>query len=123
MTLDQASQYNNRYKYLSRDHGAGILELIDSSEDDIIWLNDSSSFASESLHCEYGYVIDLDNETFEIYEGFNKMVLNDSERYRGNGKPDSNGYYPIRLIKIYDLNNLPTTDNFLKDFEEVDDEE
>lgn len=123
MTSSQGILYNERYKYFSRDHGAGILELIDNSEDDIIWLQDSSSFANNSLYCEYGYVIDLDNDTFEVYEGFNKMPLNDSERYIGNRQPDKNGYFPIKLIKIYDLNNLPTPDNFLKDFEEEDEEE
>ena len=119
LTSSQSEMYNERYKYLSRNHGAGILELIDSSKDDIIWLSDNSSFAQDSLSCEYGYVIDFDKSTFEVYVGFNKIPLNDSERYKGNNIPDFdifNGYYPIRLIKTYDLNNLPTTDDFLNDF-------
>ena len=59
MTGSQAEKYNAKYPYLSRDHAADILELIDESKDRTIWLNDSSSFAADSLFCEWAYVVDL----------------------------------------------------------------
>lgn len=35
-------------------------------------LQDSASFAADSLFCEWAYVVDLDNKVLEIYRGFNK---------------------------------------------------
>ncbi len=41
MTVEQAELYNEKYQYLGRDHGAGILEKIMNSADDVIWLDNN----------------------------------------------------------------------------------
>lgn len=33
---------------------------------------DDSEFLNDSLFCEWTYIINLDNEQFEVYRGFNK---------------------------------------------------
>lgn len=44
-------------------------------------LHDHSRFADDSLFCEWAYVLDMDNDTLEIYKGFNKKPLDASERF------------------------------------------
>jgi len=36
---------------------------------------------------------------------------------------NENGYMPVALVKTYDLNDLPSEKQFLKDLEDSDDEE
>ena len=61
--------------YISRDLGADILYNISHSKDNEIILDNSLSFAGESLFCEFAYVIDFDKETLEVFEGFNKEPI------------------------------------------------
>ena len=118
MTMAQAEQYKNQFPYLSRDHGAGILELIMESEDKEIWLYDQTNFAADSLFCEYAYVIDLDKRTFEIYSGFNTSEVDPSERFSYlKGKNKENDYGVIRHMKTYSLDNLPTVEDYLEEME------
>ena len=61
---------------------------------------DSRIFAFDSLFCEYGYIINLDEEVFECYLGFQKQP---HEMGRFATDPEakeliSGGYYPIALI-------------------------
>jgi hypothetical protein len=138
--LEKDKNLDLKHPYLSRDWGAQILEAVIygtltkepgfmQSQKlvyafDILGLVDSSSFAKDSLFCEWGYVIDLDKMTFEVYEGFNKSPLAESERFypmqvtmieTANANNKEVDYYPIRHIKTYDLNALPTLKQFLED--------
>jgi hypothetical protein len=98
--------------YLSRDTASNILyEIVYGNVDKI---SNSENFASDSLFCEWAYVIDLDKETFEVYQGFNKKPLTKKDRFFKLKKEDDSEYYPIKLMKSYDLNNLPTENEFLK---------
>jgi len=98
----------------SRDHGAGILSLVNEVEMDEIPLYDSSGFAEDSLFCEWAYVIDLDKNVLEVYEGFNKSPLAETERFfylqKENG---DNGYYPIKHVTSFPLSELPTNEDFV----------
>lgn len=113
MTGEQASQYHKKYPFLTRDNGASILNLIYEAEGtDNLWLHDSSDFASDSLFCEWAYVIDLDKNTFEVYEGFNTQPLEEGQRFKD--LKCEGGYKPVRMVKSYDINNLPTTEEFIQ---------
>lgn len=115
MNGEQAEKYHKKYPYLTRDNGAKILDLInDHKTEKTIWLNNSEEFAADSLFCEWAYVIDFDKNTFEVYEGFNKTPLTKEDRFfylKGE-----NDYEPVKMLKAYDLNNLPrTTQIFVED--------
>jgi hypothetical protein len=64
------------------------------------------SFVNNSLFCEWAYVLDLDNNTWEIYKGFNKRPLAKTQRFY-KAEPDEDGYYPVRLFKKFSLSKLP----------------
>lgn len=114
LNLEQSEKYYAKYPSLNRNHGANILNLIMENEGDVI-LRDDSDFAADSLFCEWGYVIDFDKGTFEVYKGFQKKPLTKTQRFSGLNQED-NEYYPICMIKKYKLDNLPTEENFLNDF-------
>lgn len=78
-------------------------------------LYDDLQFASDSLFNEWTYVLDLDANTFEVYAGFNKIPLTKGERFYGfQICPYKNEtYYPVRYVASFDLDNLPTDDEFL----------
>lgn len=112
-----------KYQQFSRDRGAKILSIVAEAEPGILLL-DRRSFAADSLFCEWAYVVDFDNGTFEVFEGFNKAPVSEGERFHGATTDDpSPGYYPVRLVKTYQLDALPTLDQFLADLEPQDDDE
>jgi hypothetical protein len=90
VTMDISEKHRNLYPAFSRDTCAGILGLIyDGKEKRSVrtekgeWknktlkhkpvreLDDQRSFASDSLFCEWAYVVDMDKQMLEIYQGFN----------------------------------------------------
>lgn len=113
MDMDQSRQFKTKYPFFSRDNGANILNLINDSEEQVIWLCNEKDFINDSLMCEWAYVIDLDKNTFEVYSGFNKMPLHKHERFFSES-PNEGGYYPCKNIAIYNIDDLPTNDEFLK---------
>jgi len=106
--------WKREYPQLSRDVGAEILGMI--QELGGLKLKDTIDFVKDSLFCEYAYVIDLDNDRLEVYEGFQKSPLPESERFYGDGKPNEDGYFPVKLGKAYPLNKLPSIERLVKDF-------
>lgn len=101
--------------FISRDIGGQILENVAQSNEPEILLDDSLTFAGDSLFCEWAYVVDFDKGTFEVYSWFNKEPLNEDERFYGLGKGSGKEYGPVQLVKTYQLDNLPTIEDFLKD--------
>jgi len=79
--MEQSALINKRYPLKSRDHGAEILGILAESDLDELVLVDDFSFGYNSLFCEFAYVVDLDNNTFEVYEGFQQEILDKSERF------------------------------------------
>lgn len=126
MNMEQAKLYHEKYPLLTRDNGAGILNLIMESEEEINWVNDNREFAADSLFCEWAYVIDLDKNTFEVYEGFNQEPLTINDRFyhltaESEKEHRDSQYYPIKLSKSFDLNNLPFEDEFINSFKQEQD--
>jgi len=74
---------------------------------DVTHMIEYFDFMKDSLFCEYGYIINLDEMTLDFYRGFQKepsdnglpfpMVANDS------------GYYPVKLRVKFDMYGLPNT--------------
>lgn len=68
-------------------------------------------------------MIDLDKNTFEVYEGFNNNPITYNERFyylQDEGYRASSGdiYYPVRFVISFDLDNLPSEEEFLSNFNE-----
>jgi hypothetical protein len=77
-----------------RHYHKGIEHMIDSHE-----------FLADSLFCEWAYIINLDNQQFEIYRGFNKNP-NAPGRYAGSTTSRSNGYVGVSFIASMPLDGL-----------------
>jgi len=75
---------------------------------------DGNAFIMDSLFCEYAYILNLDEETFEVYEGFQQNLHNDG-RYGGEvpePEPYPNGgipakYYGCRLVATFPMAAIP----------------
>lgn len=122
------------FPLFSRDHGSNILEMIALAEgDEPLLLRDSSEFPADSLFCEYAYVLDLDTEELEFFEGFNKVPLTaeepfyelDQKRIHNQLKSATPAEYcAVRLVKRYSLWDLPENSSVLeKDLAEFRGEE
>lgn len=121
-------EFRKRHPYFTRDHGAGILQLIWDAKGPVL-TRDETDFVADSLMCEWAYVIDLDKQTFEVYRGFNTKPVPAGERFAGM-KPHSdepsysgNRYYPVRLARSWSFAELPTKKAFLADPAWNDDED
>lgn len=133
LTMEQSAEYHRRYPFLTRNNGANILNLLYGDQtDDVLWITDSSEFAADSLFCEWAYVIDLDNETFEVFEGFNKSPLNNEERFYylqeqnkhySERRGDDEQYYPIKHVKTYKLSELPDVKTFIEEVDKLTEEQ
>jgi len=95
---------------------------------------DSEGFLKESLFCEWGYVINLDTEKLEIWQGFKespqdnryketKEELKKESDWWNKERPNAKWkkeYYNCALIKEYPLKKLPTEKRFLNDMRKFD---
>lgn len=104
-------------QFLSRDVCAKILQNIIDSDDKEILLQNCIEFSGDSLFCEWAYVIDFDKNTLEVYRGFNKeTILTEEDRffeYDQDHPHRTRKYYPVKLMKCYALDKLPTKKVFL----------
>jgi hypothetical protein len=89
-------QYDETGRLYKFKEGNGIIEGLINSE----------KFFGDSLLCEWAYVIDLDNNTLEIYKGWNKKRLTEKDRFYYL-QDETAKYKPVKLVKKYDLSNLP----------------
>jgi hypothetical protein len=118
ISLDKAEKIKKDYPELSRDTGAKILDLVYSSKKGLN-LENSLDFAKDSIFCEWAYVIDLDKRNFEVYKGFNHEPVDKSARFQGDLQKGTNEtFYPVKLVKSFSLDKLPTVAGFKVAFEE-----
>lgn len=76
---------------------------------------DASGFPLDSLFCEWGYLIDLDAETFEVYTGFQKATHDEGRfagRFEREERRGDDQYYPVRLVASWPLSDLPSAAEF-----------
>lgn len=81
------------------------------------YMIDNKDFVSDSLFCEYAYIINIDDQTLEVYQGFNHdpkapgryaALISDKKGQKANGygKPGNPFYYGVRLITATPLADL-----------------
>lgn len=109
------------FPHLSRDCGGDILNYIVFKG--VNKVKNNINFAADSLFCEWAYVIDLDTNKFEVYQGFNKEKLNENERFFYLEDKSEGNYHPVKFVKAYDIDDLPNEQEFINDFASGDDEE
>lgn len=114
--IDEEKGYSlkEHYPLLSRDHGAEILPMILATEGVAI-LQNSLNLAGDSLFCEWVYVVDLDSSNLEVFDGFNKEPLSEVDRFHDIPRDEGSSYYPVKLVKSYSLDDLPTVEQMVKD--------
>ena len=86
---------------------------------DLRYMIDSRSFMQDSLFCEWAYIINLDSNELEIYEGFckerqsNRYSMTD-EQIKAMREEDTrynnNSYYEVRLVKQIPFADVPKFD-------------
>ena len=117
VSMEVADSFKRKNEHLTRDMGAEILEYIQETPNPEVRMQ--LDFAADSLFCEYAYLLDLDNDTLEVYRGFNHSPLTEEDRFfflqeqaeasnmeGDNPKRGSDAYMPIVLIKKYPINEL-----------------
>ena len=75
------------------------------------YIEDHKSFLTDSLFCEWGWVINFDTRTLEVYSGFQKGP--NKGRFAAT-KPNDGGYYPVGLVAEFPFDALPGDDEFVK---------
>lgn len=117
ITLEESIRFKYKYPYLDRDMGAEILNYIELNKN--LKLKNSLLFANDSLFCEWAYVIDLDKNKFEIYEGYNEEVLSENERFYSKDLENCPQYYPVKFLISFDLDDLPNEEDFIEKVESL----
>ena len=83
---------------------------------------DASDFLTDSLDCEYAYIIDLDEEVLEIYKGWNKnhrapgMYAAFCTNYEEAKDDEEDKYYGVALVLNIPLGSLEdlTAEQFIE---------
>lgn len=104
----------------SRDMGAMVLPYIQKNGG--IGLKDEHDFAQQSLWCEWAYVVDYDTNKLEVYEGFVKAP-HTAGRFAELGATEDGEYYPVALVASWDLDDLPTVEDFIEELSGKKEEE
>lgn len=111
VSLDISDKFRAKYPENSRDTGAGVLDLV--AEKQGLGLYNHIDFAQDSLFCEWAYVVDLDNNTFEVFEGFNRHEVTEGRFAGPKESGHDKSYGPVRLAHKWPLGSLPTDEAFL----------
>jgi hypothetical protein len=123
VNMEVSNRFKTLYPENSRDAGGQILSIVQNANQPLK-LENSIRFAEDSLFCEWAYVIDLDKNELEVFKGFNKTNLSDDERfYFLQENADENGYKPLKLLATFNLEQLPSEEDFLSALEELEEEE
>ncbi len=132
--INKSKDWVSDYPYLSRDASEEVLNAIyfgkmevkdgigkrKTIDIKVIGLQNNEDFAKDGLFCEWCYVIDLDKNKLEIYEGLSKEPF---ENNRFGVDKNEDGYYPVQFSHSFDLLKLPTQEEFISILEPKEEEE
>lgn len=63
------------------------------------YMIDNYSFGKDSLFCEWGYIINLDEKSFDVYKGFQSTAP--TKGIYVDEDSEMSGYFPINCVKSY----------------------
>lgn len=104
------------HKYLHENIGVNILGWLINTDEPVKLYNDFA-FGYDSMNCKWAYCINYDTNKLEIYYGNNKNILDTKERFYRDKPIYGVDYYGVKLIKEYDLNNLPNHEVYINELE------
>lgn len=109
VSFDISDEFLKRYPSLHRNTGGSILDIINRSNN-VVDLENDENFVKDGLFCEWAYVVDLDQNTLEVYKG----VYDDKEApiIPKNRFTDKDGQ--VKLLKTFNLINLPSEKEFCR---------
>lgn len=102
--------FKAEYPHLHRDTGAGVLDIIQARGG--CELRNNLDFIKNGLFCEWAWVIDLDANLFEAYEG-----CFTGEPVGRFAELEFKDEYKVTRVGSWPLDNLPDWSNFLYHFE------
>lgn len=120
MSMEQSKLYEAQFPALSRDVGAKILNMV--AEGGVEFLSDDRDFGRDSLFCEWAYVVDLDHDELEVYQGFQTDTPLHG-RWAGLRSSDNEKYGAVELVKSYSFAELPSDAQFCTELDPEDDDE
>ena len=103
--METCQRFKAKYVTLDRDTGPDVLNILIHTEVPVELFR-NVDFIGDGLLCEWVYVVDLDSNTFEIYQGF--QIHPSENRFSTMFEGTTNGYYPPKLVATYPLDELPT---------------
>lgn len=77
--LNVSEQSTDDWYCLTRDTHGSIVDMLECG-----YIEDHSTFPLDSLFCEWAYIVDFDENVFEVYRGFNKTR---PKKGRWKGRP------------------------------------
>ena len=81
-----------------------------------VYMKDDIDFIKDSLFCEYAYIINLDDNVLEFYEGF-QCEPQEGNRYGTESAyegHDGTKYYPCKLVSTYSLNDMANANEIVE---------
>lgn len=107
--LQVSEQSTDDWYCLTRETHGDIKAMLECG-----YILDSKNFPQDSLFCEWAYMVDFDNEVFEVYKGFQKVPHTEG-RFADRTEGREGGYYPVRLIASYKFSELPSDEDFIQE--------
>lgn len=124
--IEECKKYNGNLEGHEDDEWYNALRLsqghLEAYKDGLKYmLKGYENFISNSLECEYAYVLNIDSYSLEFYVGGNKRSEKQG-RYKANNPISICGdkYYGCRLAKVYPFDIIRKfPDNVIKDMKKV----
>lgn len=124
--------------FTTRELGGAILKSIADADltklpeehNNHIYLYDDHEFGKNSLMCEWAFCVNFKTKKLIVFAGFNEdksqeyeLFKTDESKIEEEQNMLTTGYYGCKLVKEYDLNNLPTQEEFVKELDALYEEE
>lgn len=109
--METRQRFKAKHTTLDRDTGPDVLNILIHTEVPVELFRDLD-FIADGLFCEWVYVVDLDSNTFEIYQG--SQIHSSENRFSSMFEGAIKGYYPPKLVATYPLDELPTDSQLMK---------